>query len=128
MIARRLSNQSFGLVKTCDDGACGLHVIFGRSSGTDVLQCPHACVFAVSLLGPDIANVRLRCDPGQHLQQVVSSIWNKLLLDRIRGSVFHGSSLFFQALHVVDPELYKVLFWGLFRACICKCAIFLWAQ
>ena len=78
--------QTLRALRTCGDGACSLHAVWGWPSPSRELMLPEARARAVGVLGFSITELQLRHAGSRVFNAVLSSLWGELLLPAIAGT------------------------------------------
>ena len=99
-------NGKFRAVRTCGDGACALHAVFGTATGDGVLAAPNARELAVRLLGPSEKALQDAEVPTAELTSVKSSLWGEFAVPAIQGeNASVEAAHFWAALQLRLPRL-----------------------
>ena len=78
--------QVMKALRTCGDGACSLHAVWGWPSPSKDLVAPAARARAVDVVGKSFVELHRRHAGNRAFDAVVSSLWGELLLPFIEGT------------------------------------------
>jgi hypothetical protein len=78
--------QVMKALRTCGDGACSLHAVWGWPSPSKDLVAPAARARAVDVVGTSFVELHRRHAGNRAFDAVVSSLWGELLLPFIEGT------------------------------------------
>jgi hypothetical protein len=85
-VLKPLYGQVMKALRTCGDGACSLHAVWGWPSPSQDLVAPAARARAVDVVGTSFVELHRRHAGTQAFDAVVSSLWGELLLPFIEGT------------------------------------------
>jgi hypothetical protein len=85
-VLKPLYGQVMKALRTCGDGACSLHAVWGWPSPSKDLVAPAARARAVDVVGTSFVELHRRHAGNRAFDAVVSSLWGELLLPFIEGT------------------------------------------
>ena len=100
-LSQPAERQTFRAIKTCGDGGCGVHAVFGKPCPLhqNELFLPHARTFVVQTLGPEPQALSRRAPrASQCIMTVRASLWAELTLPYLRKVPSTESDLFVDAM------------------------------
>jgi hypothetical protein len=75
-------------LRTCGDGACGLHAVFGHPTREREIYCPHARKLAADLLRPGYGQVSTAITMPKVLADIAMMLWHDYALPYARHSLY----------------------------------------
>ena len=99
------SGQSFLAERTCGDGACALHFVFGSQTIGGEYFLTNARAKAVEHFSESLEDMLARRDDTQLVDSICSSLWNEFMVREFQGAPTVESSIFLCALQQSTPAL-----------------------
>ena len=84
----RVPHGEYVSLRTCDDCACGLHVVFCHPSAEGKIHCPHARNFAADLLRPGYGQASAAITMPKVLADIVRMLWHDYALPYARHRLY----------------------------------------
>ena len=92
-------------LRTCGDGSCGLHAVFGKPSAGGYLFKDGAAKFASSLLSPSLEELYSKGVSERLIVFLGEMLWNEFVKPVLENDASPEGELFWQALEAVSPAL-----------------------
>ena len=97
--------QPFLAERTCGDGACALHSVFGSQTIGGEYFLTNARAKAVEHFSESLEDVLARRDDTQFVDSICSSMWNEFMVGEWQGKPTVEGSIFMRALQQSTPAL-----------------------